>query len=139
MAGKISAKNAVIIVDDSAGSPQTISKDCVSFTLEQNVNPIEVTGFTDGSKNFIPGMPVFGITLDVLWNSTATTGAMTVLRGIFNSATSKTVSITPEVGGQALSGEFLLDAFPTSGTPSGELKIGSVHFSVMGSVAPTWA
>lgn len=139
MAGKISAKGAVIAVDDSAGTARTISADIDSFEIEQDAGKLEVTGFGEGSKNYIPGMPVYGITLNVKWNSTATTGAWTVLKGIFNSTTSKTVSITPEVGGQTLSGEFMLDALPAKGTPDGVLEIGSVHFSVMGATAPAWA
>jgi hypothetical protein len=139
MAGKISAKNAVIVVDDSGGTARTISVDVNSFELEQDAGKVEVTGFGDGSKNYIPGMPVYGVTLNVLWDATATTGAWTVLKSIFNSSTSKTVSITPEVGGQTMSGEFMLDALPVKGTPDGVLEIGSVHFSVMGATAPTWA
>ncbi|MFK5165213.1 hypothetical protein, partial [Propionibacterium freudenreichii] len=91
------------------------------FELEQDAGKIEITGFGDGSQNFIPGLPVYGVTLNVKWNSTATTGARTVLQGIFLSTTSKTISITPESGGQTLSGEFMLDALPVSGTPSGNL------------------
>lgn len=139
MAGKISAKGAVIAVDDSGGSPQTISGDVYSFEIEQDAGKIEVTGFGNGSKNYIPGMPVYGITLSIYWNSTATTGARTVLQGIFGSTTSKTVTITPEAGGQALSGEFMLDNLPVKGTPDGDLDIGTVHFSVMGSTAPSWS
>jgi len=132
-------KGAVIIVDDSGGTPRTISTDVNSFELEQDAGAIEVTGFGNGSKNYIPGMPVYGVTLNVIFDSTATTGAWTVLKSIFNSATSKTVSITPEAGGETLSGEFMLDALPVKGTPDGVLEIGSVHFSVMGAVAPSWA
>lgn len=139
MAGKISAKDAVIIVDDSGGTARTISSDCISFELEQDAGKIEVTGFGDGSKNYIPGMPVKGITLSVLWNSTSTTGARTVLQGILGSTTSKTVSITPESGGQTFSGEFMLDALPVKGTPDGNLEIGTVHFSPMGSTAASWS
>jgi hypothetical protein len=139
MSGKISAKGAVITVDNSAGSPQTISADIVSFEIQQDASPLDITGFNEGSKNYIPGLPVYGITLDVLWNSTSVTGARTVLQGILGSSTSKTVSVCPEVGGQTISGEFMLDSMPVSGKPDGALTIGSVHFSVMGSVAPTWA
>jgi hypothetical protein len=134
MAGKVSAKNAVILVNS-----QDISKDCVSFSIDQQASPIEVTGFTDGAKNFIPGMPVYGITLDLLWNETATTGAMKALQTILNGTTGYTVKITPEVGEQYISGTFMLDGLPATGTPTGALKIGSVHFSVFGSTAPTWA
>ena len=136
---KTSAKNAVIIIDDGSGTPRTVSADCKSFELDQESGLVEVTGFGDGSKNYVPGMPVHGITLDFFYNSAATTGITTVLRSIIGNSTSKTVSITPEVGGQTLSGEFMLDALPTKGTPDGVLEIGSVHFSVMGATAPTWA
>lgn len=139
MAGKISAKGAVIQVDDSGGTLRNISSDCISYELEQDAGKIEVTGFGDGSKNYIPGLPVYGITLTVKWNTTATTGARTVLQSILNSSTSKTVSVQPESGGQTLSGEFLLDSLNVKGSPDKDIELGSVHFSVMGSTAPAWA
>lgn len=139
MAGKVSAKGAVIVVDDSAGTARTISSDCVSYEIEQDAGKVDVTGFGDGSQNYIPGLPVLGISLTVKWNTTATTGARTVLQGIFLSSTSKTVSITPESGGQAFSGEFMLDMLPVSGTPAGDITLGTVHFSPMGTTAAAWA
>ena len=138
MAGKISAKNAVILIDDIGGTPRDVSIDCDSFELEQDAGKLDVTGFTDGGKNFIPGMPVYGVTFNFIWNSQTTTGAWSVLKGIFNSVTSKTVKVTPEVGGQYFSGEFMLDALPVKGTPDGRLDIGSVHFSQMGTSAAAW-
>ena len=138
MAGKISAKGAVIYVDDSAGAPQAISGDVRSYELEQDAGKIEVTGFTNTSKNYIPGLPVYGITLDVLFNSTATTGAWTVLKGILNSATAKTVMIVPEAGSVWV-GEYMLDALAVKGTPDGALEIGSVHFSTFGSTGSAWS
>lgn len=139
MAGKISAKNAVITVDDSTGSPQVITKDVKSFEIEYSVDPLEVTGFGEGSKNYVPGILVTGITLDVYWNTAATTGAFTVLKGIVGSATSKTVSITPEVGGLTFSGEFMCDGITPKGSVDGIIELGSIHFSVMGATAPAWA
>ena len=79
------------------------------------------------------------ITLDVYWNTTATTGAMTVLKGIVGSTSSKTVSITPEVGGPVFSGEFMCDGIKPASSVDGVIMLGSVHFSVMGATAPTWA
>lgn len=139
MAGKVSAKNAVITVDDSTGTPQIISGDVMSYEIEYDVNKQDVTGFGEGAQNFIPGLPVIGLSLDVFWNTTATTGARTVLAGILGSATSKTVSVVPEPGGPTFSGEFMLDALNVSSTPDGVIKIGTTHFSVMGAVAPAWA
>ena len=136
---KISAKGAVIAVDDSSGNPQTISADVKSYEIEYAVDPVEVTGFGDGSKNFTPGQRVVGITLDVFWNKAATSGAYTVIKGIIAAAASKTVSITPESGGEALSGEFMCDGITPKGSVDGAIELGSVHFSVMGAVAPAWA
>jgi hypothetical protein len=135
---KISAKGAVIYVDDSAGAPQAISGDVRSYELEQDAGKIEVTGFTNTSQNFIPGLPVYGIALDVMFNSAATTGAWTVLKGIFNSTASKTVMVVPEAG-SVFTGEFMLDALPVKGAPDGVLEIGSIHFSTWGSTGSAWS
>jgi hypothetical protein len=137
--GKVSAKGMVITIDDSAGSPQTVSTDIDSYEIEQGAGKIDVTGFSEGTVNYIPGLPVFGVSLGCKYNSAATTGLWTVLQGILGHATSKTISIIPEAGGKAFSGEFMLDGLPVAGDPKSEIKIGSVHFSPMGSVAPTWA
>lgn len=136
---KFSAKDAVITIDNAAGSPQTVSTDIISFDIEEDAGAIEVTGFGDGTKNFIPGMQVKGITFEFLYDTATTSGATTILKGILNSSSSKSVTIKPESTGQTFSGEFMLDALSTSGTPAGELKHGTAHFSVMGATAPGWA
>jgi hypothetical protein len=136
---KMSGKAAIVSVDNSAGAPQVISSDVKGYTIEYNVDPLEVTGFGDGSKNYTPGLLVTGITLVVMWNTAATTGAYTVLKGIVGAAASKTVSVTPEGSGIAYSGEFMLDGISPQSSPDGIIELGSVHFSVMGSVAPTMA
>lgn len=137
---KISAKGAVIVLDDSAGTPRTISTDVESYEIQYAVDPIEVTGMNEGSHNFIPGQLVVGVTLNLYWNSAATTGAWTVVRGIIGSSTSKTLSITPESGGLALSGEYMCVG-PTSitGSPATDIKLNAIKFEVMGSTAPAWA
>lgn len=136
---KISAKNAVIAVDDSAGTPRTISSDVSSFEIEYNVDPLEVTGFGEGSHNYTPGLLATGVTLEIFWNSAATTGAFTVLKGIIGSSSSKTLSITPEVGGPVFSGEFMCDGIKPGSSVDGVISLGSIHFSVMGGTAPSWA
>ncbi len=136
---KVSAKGAVIALDDSAGTPRTISTDVESYEIQYAVDPIEVTGMNEGSHNFIPGQLIVGVTLNLYWNGAATTGAWTVVRGIIGNSTSKTLSITPESGGVALSGEYMVDGVTITGSPATDIKLGAVHFSVMGSTAPAWA
>jgi len=79
------------------------------------------------------------VTLNLFYNSAATTGAWTVVRQIIGSTTSKTLAITPEVGGLTLSGEYMCDGISMTGSPSTDIKLGAVHFSVMGATAPSWA
>lgn len=136
---KVSAKGAVINVDDNGGTPRAISPDVKSYEIEYGVDPLEVTGFTEGSHNYTPGQRVIGVTLDVFWNAAATTGAWTVLKSIIGQAASVTVTITPESGGLTLSGEYMCDGITPSGSVDGVIELGSVHFSVMGAVAPAWA
>ena len=136
---KQSAKNCVILIDNAAGSPQNVSTDVTSYEIQQDAGPIDVTGFSDGSKNFIPGLPIVGVTFEFLYDTHTTSGATTILKGILNSNTSKTVSVTPETAGEAFSGEFLLDALTTKGTPDSSIGHGTCHFSVMGDTAPAWA
>lgn len=139
MAGKVSAKGAVITLDDSGGSPQTISGDVESYEVQYAVDVVEVTGMNEGSHNFIPGQKIIGVTLNLYWNTTATTGAWTVVKGIIGAAASKTLSITPEAAATALSGEYMCDGVSITGNPGSDIKLGAVHFSVMGATAPTWS
>ncbi|MFA6270272.1 MAG: hypothetical protein WC657_03630 [Candidatus Paceibacterota bacterium] len=136
---KYSAKGAVITIDNAAGSPQDVSTDITSYEIQQDAGIIDVTGFTDGSKNYIPGLPVTGVAFEFLYDTATTSGATVILKGILNSSTSKTVTVKPESAGETLSGEFLLDALTTKGTPDGSIQHGTCHFSVMGSTAPAWA
>ena len=110
-----------------------------SYEIEYKVDEVEVTGMNEGSHNSIPGQNIIGITLNLYWNGAATTGAWTVVRGIIGSSSSKTLSITPESGGLALSGEYMCSGVQITGNPASDIKLGAVKFLVMGSTAPTWA
>lgn len=136
---KVSAKGAVIVLDDSSGTPRTISTDVESYDIQYSVDVIEVTGENEGSHNFTPGQLIVGVTINLYWNALATTGAWTVVRGIIGSLSSKTLAITPESGGLTLSGEYMCDGVTITGSPATDIKLGAVHFSVMGSTAPAWA
>ena len=136
---KISAKNCQILVDNSSGSPVDLSSDCKSFEIEYSVDPLEVTAFGAGSKNFIPGLKSTGVTLDFFWNSASSTGAFDVIKGIVGLATSVTVTIKPEGSGTTFSGEFMCDGIAPKGEPTGTLELGSVHFSPMGTTAASWS
>jgi hypothetical protein len=139
---KMSGKAAIVSLDDSAGSPQLITHDVSSYEIEWKYPPMEVTGMTE-PLNYIPGALVTGVTLNLFWNSAATLGAWTVVKGIVNSSSSKTISITPEGTGtvNVFSGEFMCDGVTLSAdaSPGKPLMLGAVHFSPMGTTSPTWS
>ncbi|MBU2249811.1 MAG: hypothetical protein KKD77_23895 [Gammaproteobacteria bacterium] len=135
---KVSAKGAVITLEDSTSTARTISSDVDSYEIPYQYPPQEVTGFGDGSNNFIPGLLGTGVTLNIHWNAAADTGAYTVIKSILGDTNSHVLSITPETGGPAWSGEVMCDGISISGSAAGSaIRLGSVHFSVMGSAAPT--
>lgn len=134
---KTSAKGCTITLEDSTSTARTISGDVDSYEITWNYPPQEVTGFSDGSQNYIPGMLATGVTLNIFYNAAATTGAYTVIKSILGDTASHALAITPESGGAAWTGEVMCDGISLGGTPTGTVRMGSVHFSVMGSAAPT--
>ncbi len=135
---KVSAKNAVITLTDPTVA-RTISGDVASFEIEQLAGMIDVTGFNEGGQNFVPGLPVHSVTLDLYYNSAASTGAWTVMRSIFTAGTAATMTIKPETSGLTLTFVCFPESIPVSATPDGTLKIGSVKFVQMGATAGSWA
>lgn len=136
---KVSAKGAVITLEDSTSTARTISSDVDSYELTYQYPPQEVTGFGDGSNNFIPGLLATGITLNCFFNTGATTGAYTVIKSILGSTASSALAITPEAGGPVWTGEVMCDGISLAGSASGSaIRMGSVHFSIMGAAAPTF-
>lgn len=130
---KISAKGAVITV---AGT--NISTFVMSYEIEWAQDVHDITGFGDGWHNVIPGQAVVGLTLDVLWEKTATTG--TVAKFITLMGTPATVSIVPEASGQTLSGTFICDGIHPAGQASGEaISLGSIHLSASGTTIATFS
>jgi hypothetical protein len=138
MAGKTSAKGAVITLTDPT-SARTISSDVAAFSIEQSAGLVDVTGFNSNGQNFIPGLPVHSVTLDLLYNNTATTGVWTVLRAIITAGTAATMTIKPDSTGTTLTFICFPEGIPLSATPADPLKIGSVKFVQMGDVAGSWA
>ena len=82
---KQSAKNAIILIGG-----YNLSTYATAFETQANVNPIDVTGFTDGCKNSIPGLPSAVILADMLWSSTANT-----VHAALHDFTSRHVTILP--------------------------------------------
>lgn len=130
---KISAKGAVITV-----ATTNLSTYITDYEIEWSQDLPEVTGFSDGWKNYIPGQAVVGLTFTVLWEKTASTGPLAKFMALMG--TPGTVSIVPESGGQTLSGTFLCDGIhPAGSASSGAISLGSVHLSASGTAVATFS
>jgi hypothetical protein len=129
---KVSAKGAAISVNS-----QVMSTDITAYEITYEAPAVDVTGFSDGAHNYVGGMPVREMTMDILWDTAATTGSYTVLQPLIGTTT--TVSITPEATKSAFSGTFLVVGIYPQADPSGAIKLGTVKFVPGSSTAPSWA
>lgn len=135
---KQSAKGAVIQITDSTGGAQTISSDVLTYDIQYANDTHEVTGFGDGSRNFIPGQKVRAVTLDCLFNPASSSDSYWIFKGLFETGATTELIITPE-SGQNLKGNFILTALPMSGAAGGDaIKLGAVTFETSGATAPEW-
>lgn len=123
---KYSAKDAIILIGG-----YNLSTYATAFETEANMNPVDTTGFTDGSKNFIPGLPSARITADMFWSSTsgATHTALATL------GSSGNVTILPRgyaLGNESISMPYYQANYAPKGTPDSALSIGSIEFASRG-------
>lgn len=122
---KYFGKNAKIRIKGYA-----LSSYANSFETESSVNPIDVTGFTDGTKNFIPGLPSGFIKVDLFWSSTA---------GATHAAISDMgdghITVIPQgytLGNLSLSMPYTQVNYTPKGSPDSALSVGTIEFSSYG-------
>jgi hypothetical protein len=118
---KVAAKNSIILIGG-----YNLSTYATAYETQTNSNPIDVTGFTDGCKNFIPGLPSAVILTDVLWSSTA--GAVHTALHDFASAN---VTILPEgyaLGNLSISLPYVQANYQPKGQPDSAISVGTINF-----------
>ncbi|MFA6270273.1 MAG: hypothetical protein WC657_03635 [Candidatus Paceibacterota bacterium] len=118
---KQSAKNAIILIGG-----YNLSTYATAFETQANVNPIDVTGFTDASKNFIPGLPSAVILSDMLWSSTANT-----VHTALHDFASSHVTILPlgyALGNHSISMPYVQANYGAKGDPTSAIQVGTLNF-----------
>jgi hypothetical protein len=128
---KVSAKNATILISGSRFSTYASA-----YSAESMVDPIEATGFGDGSKNYLPGQATGRVTIDMMWDTTASTGVHAKMYNV-GQAGGQTghVTIIPEtyaIGGVAISLPYMQSNYNPQGAVTDLIKIGSVNFESFG-------
>lgn len=122
---KFAAKNAIILING-----YNFSTYASSFETASGVNPIDVTGFTDDSQNFIPGPLSGSIKANLLWDSTA--GSVHTALG---SPTTGNVTVIPEgytIGIGSYSMPFVQAQYGAKGDPASAVQVGQIEFMSYG-------
>ena len=121
---KTIAKNGLILIGG-----YSLSSMASSYDIEYSANPVEVTGFTDGWKNYIPTIFSGQMSLNMYWNSTTSTNAA------LQTLAKRHVTISPTgstVGSDCFTMYADHAAFTPTAEASGVLSVGSVVFQGSG-------
>ena len=122
---KKSAKDAIILIGG-----YNLSTYATAYETTASVNPIDVTGFTDATKNFIPGQLDATILADMFWSSTANT-----VHTALHDFTARHCTILPEgytLGNLSLSLPYEQANYGAKGTPDSAIQIGTINFKSRG-------
>jgi hypothetical protein len=122
---KISAKDGLILIGG-----YSLSTFASEYNLDYKNNIIEVTGFTDGWKNYIPGERQGKMVLNMYWDSD-TNSVNDALSGLAK----KCVTVVPE-GGTVGENCFTIYAEQSNFAPQGShdsaLTVGNIEFQASG-------
>jgi len=138
---KLSGKNVKVMIDDSGGTARDVSTNVESIDIPDEYGELDVTGFSDGVVNSIPGMPSSNVELN--GNMDPDTNALyDVLTGIVGgSAGTLTVQVgqnaAPTSGDPEFEGEFWCSKMNISATPTGKPTI-AASFRPGSSTKPAW-
>jgi hypothetical protein len=122
---KVAAKNATILIGG-----YSLSTFAANYELDYSVEPLEVTGFGDTWRNYIPGKFTGQMSLNMYWDSAANS-ANAALQALGK----KCVTVIPEtyaLGGNALTGYFEQANFTPQANPDSALMVGNVIFQASG-------
>jgi hypothetical protein len=118
---KTTAKNTIVLING-----YHFSTDTTAFQTSANVNPIDVTGFEDGCKNFIPGILSASMICTMLWDAD-TNSVHQALKAMPNGV----ATLIPEgwvLGNTTISLPFTQSNYNPQGTPVTALRVGNLSF-----------
>ena len=124
-----------LAVDDSGGTPRTISNDVTNIELSTPRTVQDVTGIDKSAIERLLLLADMSITPTIVFNDAANMG-----HAVFKTVTSTSVARTTTLthSGQSLSAEILYTDLPYQRAQSGELTA-SVPGSLADGSVPTWS
>ena len=134
---KSSGITMTVSVDDSNGTARDISNDVVSVNFSTPRGVQDVTGLDKSGIERLLLLADGKVSIECVYNTTASTGSHTVLKTISSNSSSRTVALTP-LGGSALSMEMKGSNVSWARAQSGELMI-SAEFELADGAVPSWS
>lgn len=123
-------------VDDSGGTPRDIRNDITNFEFATPRAVQETTGIDKSAFERLLLLADFSLTMNGVFNPTATTSSHAVLKTVSSSSVLRTVSMT--VLAQTLANEVIITDYQLTRADSGELTWSSPAVLADGTV-PTWS
>jgi hypothetical protein len=123
-------------VDDSGGTPRDIRNDITNFEFATPRAVQEITGIDRSAFERLLLLADFSITLNGVFNPTATTSSHAVLKTVSSASVLRTTSMT--VLAQSLNNECIFTDYNITRADSGELTWTSPGVLADGNV-PTWS
>ena len=122
---KIAAKNGLILIGG-----YNLSTYASQYEVDYNAAPVEVTGFTDGWQNYIPGMFTGQMSIDAYWDSAANTS-----NAALQTLAKRHVTVVPAgatVGNECFTMYAEHGNWKPAATPGAALSVGSIVFQGSG-------
>jgi hypothetical protein len=123
-------------VDDAGGTPRDIRNDITNFQMATPRAVQDVTGIDKSANERLLLLADFSITLNGVFNDTASTGSHIVFRTVPSTSVLRTVSLV--ITGNTLNNECLFTDYNLTRAASGELTWSTPGVLGDGTV-PTWA
>ena len=132
-----------IFFDDTGAAARNLTADLVPGTCSGGgliFDEVEMTGVSDAVKNYLAGHANSEVTAQFYMNDTATTGSLTVLKGMHGAVGTLTLQWggggVPAADDPEWEGEYLLAAAGI--VLAGNKHVISCRFVPSGSTAPAW-
>ena len=123
-------------VDDSGGTPRDIRNDITNFEFSTPRAVQETTGIDKSAMERLLLLADFSITLNGVFNPTATTSSHAVLKTVGSTSVTRTISIT--VSAQSLPNECIITDYALTRGDDGSLTWQAPAVLSDGTV-PTWS
>lgn len=127
---------STLSVDDSGGTPRDIRNDITNFEFSTPKAVQEITGIDKSAMERLLLLADFTITLNGVFNPTATTSSHAVLKTVGSTSVTRTISLT--VSSQSLNNECLITDYALTRGDDGSLTWQAPAVLADGTV-PTWS